>query len=84
MKNILPAFEPWEKPEGNTPPGYQDIKCNLVFDIKMGENFRRKARFVVGGHMTETPTTLTYASLISRDSVRIELNITALNGIEIL
>ena len=56
----------------------------MIFDIKMGENFRRKARFFAGGHMTETPTTLTYASLTSRDSVRIELNITALNGIEIL
>ena len=36
MKSICPAFEPWEKPEGDIPPGYQEIKCHLIFDIKMG------------------------------------------------
>ena len=84
MKNVHPEFEPWGKPEGDIPPGYQDIKCHLIFDIKMGENFRQKARFVAGGNMPETPTTLTYASVVSRDSVCIELTITALNGLDIL
>ena len=32
----------------------------------------------------ETPTTLTYTSLVSRDQVLIALNIAALNGLEIL
>ena len=26
MKNVRPAFDPWENPEGNIPSGYQDIK----------------------------------------------------------
>ena len=34
--------------------------------------------------MTETPAALTYASLVSRESVRIALTIVALNGIDIL
>ena len=84
MKNAHPAFEPWEKPVGDIPPGYQEIKCNLIFDIKMGENFLRKAHFVAGGHMTETPTTLTYSYVVSRDSVCIALTVAALNGLEIL
>ena len=50
----------------------------------MGENLRRKARFVAGGHTTETPSTLTYSSVVSRDSVRIILLVAALNGLNIM
>ena len=60
MKNVRPAFEVWEKGILQIPPGYQQIKCHMVFDVKMGENFRRKAQFV-GSHTTETPLTLTYS-----------------------
>ena len=42
---------------------YQQIRCHMVFDIKM-EDFWRKARFVAGGHTTEVPETLTYASVV--------------------
>ena len=47
------------------------------------EDFRRKARYVVGGHMTETPATMTYASIVSRETVRIALTIAALNDLEV-
>ena len=50
----------------------------------MRKKFFQKARFVAGGNMPETPTTLTYASVVSRDSVCIEWTITALNGLDIL
>jgi hypothetical protein len=30
--------------------GYQEIRCHMVFDIKMDGNFTRKARLVAGGH----------------------------------
>jgi len=56
----------------------------MIFDVKMGENFRRKARMVAGGHMMESPSSLTYSSVVSRDSVRITLKIAALNGLGIL
>ena len=75
MKNIRPSFDPWEKPEGDIPPGYQDIKCNFIFDIKMGEKFFQKSRFATGGHMKDTPAIFTYASIVSRDLVFIALNI---------
>ena len=35
--------------------GYQQITGHIIFDIKLGENFRRKARYVADGHKTETP-----------------------------
>ena len=84
MKNVRPAFEEWEKGVGSIPPGFQEIKCHLIFDVKMGENFRRKARFVAGGHTTDTPASATYSSVVSRDSVRIALMVAALNGVKVM
>jgi len=54
----------------------------MIFDIKM--DFTRKARFVAGGHTTETPTSTTYSSVVSRDSVRIAFMFAAPNNLEIL
>jgi hypothetical protein len=84
MKNVPPAFEVWEKPISELPPGHQKITGHMAFDVKMGENFRRKARFVADGHKTKTPAALCYSSVVSRDSVRIPLTITALNDLDIL
>jgi hypothetical protein len=84
MRNVRPAFEVWDKPIGEIPIGYKEVKCHLIFDVKMGENFRRKARFVAGGHTTEVPSALTYASVVSRNSVRIALTIAALNNLKVL
>ena len=84
MRNVRPAFETWDKSQDDIPIGYQEVKCHLIFDVKMGENFRRKARFVAGGHTTDVPSTLTYASVVSRDSVRIALTIAALNDLKVL
>ncbi len=84
MRNVRPAFEKWEKKEGDLPPAYQKIKCHFIFDIKMGENFRQKARLEANGNETETPASLTYSSVVSRDSVRIALLLASLNELEVL
>ena len=62
--------------------GFTEIRCHMIFDVKM--DFTRKARFVAGGHMTDTPSTVTYSSVVSRDSVRLAFLIAALNNIDIL
>ena len=54
----------------------------MVFDIKM-KDFRKKARLVTGGNMTKAPATITYASVVSRETVRIALMIATLNDHEI-
>jgi hypothetical protein len=54
----------------------------MVWDVKM-EDFRRKARFMAGGHMTETPASNTYASVVSRESVCIAVTLAALNDLEV-
>ena len=83
MKNVRIAFEEFDGDVNNL-KGYQHIDCHMIFDVKMGENFRRKARMVAGGHKTTTPSTLTYSSVVSRDSVRIILTTAALNGLSTL
>ena len=56
----------------------------MIFDVKLGEYFHRKAHLVAGGHMTDTPTSMTYSSVISRDSVHICLTLAALNDLKVL
>ena len=60
----------------------QEIKCPLIFDVKM--DFTRKEKFVSGGHTTEAPLAITYSSVVSRDSVWLAFMIAALNGIDIM
>ena len=50
----------------------------MIFYVKM-EDYRRKARLVAGGHVTEPPDTITYASVVLRDKLRIALTLNALN-----
>ena len=54
----------------------------MIFDIKM-ENFRRKARLVAGGHTKTAPEAVTYASVVSRETVHIALTIADLNDLEV-
>ena len=54
----------------------------MIFDIKM-EDFRQKARLVAGGRMTKAPPTITYASVVSRETARLALTIAALNDLEV-
>jgi hypothetical protein len=67
----------WKTADGITPEqartgkepslnGFQEIRCHVIFDVKM--DFTRKARFVAGGHTTNTPGSITSSSVVSRDS----------------
>jgi hypothetical protein len=73
--NILPDG-------GSAPIGYQKIPCHMIFDVKM-EDFRQKARLVAGGHLTKAPATITYASVVSRETVRLALTFASLNDLEV-
>ena len=72
MKNNRCAFEHYE---GNTSElvAYKEITGHLIFNVKLSENFRRKARFVSEGHLVENPASITYSTLVSRDPVRMLL-----------
>jgi hypothetical protein len=81
MKNVRIAFKILNVEE-SIPPTYQEIRCHIIFDVKM-EDFRRKARCVAGGHTTDTPHAMTYASVVSRESVIIALTLAALNYVDV-
>ena len=51
MKNVRITFDKFEGDKEDIQPGYQFVNCRMIFDIKMGKGFRRKARMVAGGHM---------------------------------
>jgi hypothetical protein len=60
---------PQQAREGKVPDliGFQEIGCHIVFNIKM--DFTRKAHFVTSGHTTTAPSSMTYSSAISHDSI---------------
>ena len=61
MDNVIIAFDILADGD-ELPVGYQQIKCHMIFDIKMG-SLQRKCRLVAGGHMTNPPSSITYASV---------------------
>ena len=67
MKNVEVTFD-IKDDDYHIPPAFQHIACHLVFDIKMGL-LKRKVRLVAGGHTTEPPAAITYASVVSCESV---------------
>jgi hypothetical protein len=54
----------------------------MIFDVKAG-SLKRKAQYVASCHITEPPAALTYASVVSRESIRIGLLIVALNDLDV-
>ena len=81
MKNVKVAFKILN--DGEMAPRYhQFVKCHMIFNIKM-DNFRRNARLVAGGHMITEPAAVTYASVVSRETVCITLTLAALNDLEV-
>jgi hypothetical protein len=58
MNNVRIAFNILNGEEA-APAAHQEIPFHMIFDVKM-EDFRRKARFVAGGHTTDTPSQQTF------------------------
>ena len=82
MLNVRIAFKTMSNDE-ELPLGYQEMPCHMIFDIKLSKGFHRKARLVARGHLVETPAYMTYASVISRETVKIALTLAELNDLEI-
>ena len=81
MKTVDDCFE--YLPHGQPlPPGYLEIGCHLIFDVKM--DLTRKARFVANGNETDTPAALTYCSNVQRESIRLGFLLAHLNDLDVL
>ena len=59
------------------------VPTGNIFDVKHG-TLQRKARYVADGHKLEDPECSTYASVVSRESVRLAFLIAGLNGLEVM
>eukprot|EP00957_Ditylum_brightwellii_P170395 12970425-Ditylum_brightwellii.AAC.1 len=82
MSAIQVAFKFVDDRNAKPPPGYQTIGGHIIWDIKM-EDLRREARYVTQGNRTEPPKTLTYTSVVLRESVRIAITLAVPNDLEI-
>ena len=54
----------------------------MTFDVEM-EDFCHKAWIVAGQHMTKAPATLTYASIMSKETMQIALLVAVLSNVDI-
>jgi hypothetical protein len=59
MQNVRVAVEEFDG-DPNTLVACTQITGHLVFDVKLGENFRRKARYCADGHKTGASASVTY------------------------
>ena len=84
IRNVRPDFKEFEGNKEDVPIGFQQITCYMIFNIKLGENFQKKARLVGGGHQTIALVSITYLSAVSRDLVQIALTVAAMNDLDIL
>jgi hypothetical protein len=79
MKDVRIAFE-CLNPGERASLDYKWIECHMNIKI---EDFRRKAHMVAGGHMTGTPTIMTYASMVSHETICIAPTLATLNDLEV-
>ena len=78
---MIRAFRKLDNGE-TLPIGYQRVNCHMIFDIKM-EDFHIKAMLVAGGHVTETPSNITYESVLYWETARIDFPLAALNDLSV-
>jgi hypothetical protein len=55
-KNVDVVLQELEDSE-QVPVGYQFVECHMIFVVIAG-SLKRKARYVAGGHMAETPSAI--------------------------
>lgn len=81
LRNVFGAFDFLDDGK-SVPPGYNFVETNMVFDVKL--DLTRKARLVARGDKLDPPKTETFASVVSRDSVRLFFLLAALNDLDVL
>ena len=64
------------------PVGHQDIRCFPISDIK-ATTLNIKVHFFAGIHTMDTPASVSYESVVSRDHVCIALLLAALNYLDV-
>ena len=55
------------------------MMAHIIFDVKLDSGITHKSIFVTDVHNFDSPTSVTYESVVSRDSVQIALVLSVLN-----
>ena len=76
MKKIRGGFDLYEY-DPRKIIGYQEITNHFIFHMNLVEDIKPKYRLVGGGHKTKPPYSITYLSLVSKDSVQMCLMLVA-------
>ena len=88
IKNVRIAFEkldvvtPDDMRKAEIKPGYENVNVHMIFYINMDGKFTRKARLVADGHTTAPLSSITYLSVVYRESVRISFLLASLNDLD--
>ena len=80
MKNVGVAFNVLKNYE-NVLVCWTKASGHLIWDVNM--DFTQEDRWVKDGHRTADPLGTIYAGIVSRDSVRIDFTLAAMNGLDI-
>ena len=68
--------------EDKSPVRYKEITCHLIFDVKIDPT--QKAQLMVGGNLTNHPSSMTYVSNVSQEIIRISFLVASSNYLGIL
>ena len=79
----LDGITPDEMRKGKINTGYYHINVHMLFDINIDGKFTRKEILVDDGHTITPPSSITYSSVVSRESVRIASILSSLNDLDI-
>lgn len=83
MKDNLIAFED-HKGDLSSFKRFRETSGHLVFDLKLGENFRHKVRVCADNHKTDAPPSVIYSNIDFLDFVCIILLVKALNKLKVM
>lgn len=81
FSKVKVAFEFNDKDE--IPVGHKKLELHWIFDIKLG-SLTRKSRLVANGNEHSPPSSITFSSVVARDSVRIFFLMAALLDVSVL
>ena len=80
MYNLRVAFGILDKNQ-HDPPGWSKASGHIIFDVRM--TLERESLWVKDGHHTPEPNHYTYAGVVSRKIVRIDLTYSDMNHIDV-
>lgn len=63
------------------PVGFKKIRCRMIYACK--HDLRHKARFVAGGHLTDTPKDVCYSGVVTLKTMRLALVAGEVNGLKV-